>query len=132
MESVDIGFSGAGYGAFRPPRIEAQLKCTSQEVLGETHLHYPLSVKNYNDLRKELVMVPRILIVLCVPQALHQWLSPTEFKTILKHSGYWYSLRGQPETTNTGTVTTRIPRGNLFTVASLSEMMDRVARGENP
>lgn len=132
MESVDIGFSGAGYGEFLPPRVEAQLKCTAQDVLKETYLQYALSIKNYNDLRKELVMVPRILIVLCVPKAVDQWLGPTEFKTVLKHGGYWFSLRGFPETTNSETVTVHIPRANMFTVTALSQLMDRVARGENP
>ena len=132
MESVDIGFSGAGYETFLPPRLEAQLKCTSQDVLNKTHLHYSLPVKNYNDLRKELVMVPRILIVLCVPKEVQHWLGPSEFKTVLKHGGYWLSLRGVPETSNSETVTVRIPRANLLSATSLSQLMDRVARGENP
>lgn len=129
-ESVDLGFAGDGDDMHVAPRLEAQLKCTACDVLCETELRFPLKVKNYNDLRTVRVMVPRILIVVCVPGSVAAWLSASEFKTVLKHSGYWISLRGEPETSNTQKVTVAIPRTNRFTPEALSTIMARIATGQ--
>ena len=127
-ESVDIGFSGEGDEQYFPPRLEAQLKCTSRDVLSDSYCHYPLKIKNYDDLRKRNVMVPRILIVLIVPMEVESWINPSEFKTVLMHSGYWTSIRGEPETPNVEKVTIRIPRINRFTAEGLTELMTQIAK----
>ena len=41
-----------------------------------------------------------------------------------------FSLAGQPNTTNTRTVTVRIPRSQVFDTAQLRELMGRANRGE--
>jgi Domain of unknown function (DUF4365) len=130
-ESVDLKIAGDCTETETGPQLDVQVKCTSQDVIRADSLRFRLKVKNYNDLRKELVMVPRLLIVVCVPDALGSWLIATEFKTILKHSGYWISLRGWPETGNEGDlVTVPIPRVNRFTPSALAEIMARISKME--
>ena len=58
----------------RGPRIEFQAKATSQDILRENHLAFPLPIGNYKDLSQD-AMIPRILIVVLMPQERAQWLS---------------------------------------------------------
>jgi len=65
-EGIDIclGFEGT-IGKMRSPRLELQAKATSRELLRDDGMiHFPLRIKNYNDLRPTNVMVPRILVVM--------------------------------------------------------------------
>jgi hypothetical protein len=130
-ESVDLLIAGEGTEIHAGPRLEVQVKCTSQDVVRTDCLQFRLKIKNYDDLRKELVCVPRILIVVCVPTELGSWINATEFKTTLKHSGYWISLRGLPETKNTGDyVAVTIPRNNRFTPTALVAVMAQISKKE--
>ena len=51
----------------RRPRVEFQAKATSRDVVIGDNIHFPLSIKNYDDLRLEAI-IPRILIVLLMPK----------------------------------------------------------------
>jgi hypothetical protein len=73
-DSVDIVLAQTGgNGTIRSPRIDAQLKCTSKDVIRENYIKFTLSLKNYNDLRPENVLVPRILVVVIVPSEIDNW-----------------------------------------------------------
>jgi len=67
-----------------------------------------------------------------VPDAPAQWLAGTDDQLILKHCGYWASLRGMPDTTNAATVSIPLLRENSFTVEALRRMMDRIEQGQLP
>lgn len=54
-----------------------QLKCTHTDTGDGDHLTYPLKLKNYDDLRAETI-VPRILVVVSVPEDIDSWLHCTE------------------------------------------------------
>ncbi|MFM5980640.1 MAG: DUF4365 domain-containing protein, partial [Sphaerospermopsis kisseleviana] len=47
----------------------------------------------------------------------------SETELCLRRCAYWVSLRGQPQTQNTETVTVYIPRKNVFTVDALKNLM---------
>jgi hypothetical protein len=68
-DSIDLQFLSNTSNAYtHSPRFEAQLKCTTQEVmLHDDNIHLPLKIKNYNDLRDPKVLVPRMLICLLFP-----------------------------------------------------------------
>jgi len=91
-ESVDwrIGARGGG-GTTRSPKMELQLKCTSREVLKDGHVAFPLKVKNYNDFRHTDYQVPRILVVVLVPQDVSAWIAQSEDSLALRPCGYWLS-----------------------------------------
>jgi hypothetical protein len=113
----------------RPTPLDLQVKCTSRDVLADDEMRYPLPVKNYEELRYEEYSVPRILIVVVVPDNLDEWLHQSQEELCLKHCGYWVSLRGQAATQNQETVTVYLPRENIFSVDALKSMMQRIKSG---
>lgn len=71
------------------PQVAIQVKCTAREVIRNNALHFPLKIKNYNDLRKQKVLVPRILLVHCIPADMSDWLRHSEDDMLLRHCSYW-------------------------------------------
>lgn len=112
------------------PRLEIQLKCTG-EPIDQDKKSFPffLSLKNYNDLRAETI-VPRLLVVVCVPKDMGAWTHQTEQELCLRHCGYWHSLAGMPDTENKTGITLHISRKNIFSVDFLKSSMQRIAAGE--
>jgi hypothetical protein len=131
-DSVDLGLAARGaMGTVRSPRLDMQIKCTSREILGADSLAFPLSIKNYDDLRHQDLMVPRVLIVVLVPDNIDDWVAHSEEQLLLRHCAYWMSLRGMQETNNELNVTVHLPRNNQFNVIALRDIMDRVGRREH-
>jgi hypothetical protein len=130
-DSVDLGIAARGrIGQMFSPRLELQLKCTSAAVLADEHLAFPLKRKNYDDLRVEETAVPRLLVVVRVPEEELAWLAQAEDEMILRHCGYWLALRGRPETTNETSVTVHLPRNQLLTVNALQALTRRAGARE--
>jgi hypothetical protein len=117
-------------GVASRPKIDVQLKCTSEDVLRHREVLYRLKRKNYDDLRLADLVAPRLLVVVLVPESDEEWLRQTEDELSLRRCAYWASLLGKPEATNTGRVTVRLPRDNVFGVAQLRGLMGRAARKE--
>lgn len=132
-DSIDLMFQQRCSGAIvRSPRLEAQVKCTEAAPVHPAHIAYPLKLKNYDELRPLDILVPRILIVVLVPDDLGDWLSHSEQELAMRRCGYWFSLRGALATANTANVTVHLPRVNQFTVAQLRGIMQRIGDGRNP
>ena len=132
-DSIDLLFQQRGGGGIvRSPRVEAQVKCTDAASVHQAHVAYPLKSKNYDELRPVDVLVPRILIVVLVPDDLGDWLNHSEQELAMRRCGYWLSLRGEPATANTTNVTVHLPRASQFTVAQLQAMMQRIGNDQNP
>lgn len=132
-DSVDMALhQTGGGGTIRSPRVELQLKCrASQTPAGETFTH-SITLKNYDDLRGTDLLVPRILVVVLVPNALNDWLGHSEAEMALRRCGYWVSLRGLPPSENDTSQTVEIPRTQQFTVESLQAIMQRIGQGGLP
>ncbi len=134
-DSVDLGIAQkGGRGTIRSPRLEMQLKCTYSHKLVSSlpHFNYPLKRKNYDDLRIPNLMIPRILVVVRVPEDITYWLRHhSEQRQSLRYGGYWLSLRGMPET-NQNTITVSLPRSQQFTVDALQGIMQRLSQGGLP
>jgi hypothetical protein len=130
-DSVDlrIAASGSVHGMaiFRSPMIELQMKATSAKEPKSEHLSFALPIKNYDDLRQE-TMVPRLLVVLLLPERIEEWLDQSEDQMITRRCAYWTSLLGQPESRNSTRVTVSLPRKNQFTVPGLEALMQRAAQ----
>jgi hypothetical protein len=132
-DSVDLSFQQKGGGGqVRSPRVDAQLKCTEIANIHQNHIAFPLKLKNYDELRPTDLLVPRILIVVTVPDDLATWLNHSEAELAVRKCGYWHSLRGLPATTNTTNVTVHLPRTNQFTVAELQKIMQIIRNGQMP
>ncbi len=129
-DSVDLTISETGGGGtVRSPKLDLQAKCTENPNSENGALSFDLKVKNYDDLRRDNVLVPRILILVVVPTNIDDWLRQTDSELTLYRCGYWVSLRGRPETTNTSTVRVELPRIQIFSVDSLRDIMSQIGEG---
>lgn len=116
----------------RAPQLAVQLKCTETDDGNGDELVFPLPMKNYEDLRDTRVHIPRILVVLTVPEALDAWLNETPEQTALRRCAYWVSLRGLPDVSNETTRTVRLPRVQRMNSSALFEIMKRIGEGGLP
>ena len=124
-DSVD-GILMAGFGS--RPQVHFQAKATSRDIVRDSVLHFPLPVKNYDDLRADVIN-PRMLIVLLMPEESGEWLEQTEDALCLRRCAYWLSLEGCPTVTNTRSVTVHVPVSNTFNSDQLRELMNRADEG---
>lgn len=100
----------------------------SQNIFRGDVISFPVSIKNYNDLRANNCD-PAILIVIHLPEDPTEWIMYQDQK-ILQAEGYYYSLRGLPQLQNSSSVTLTIPKTNTFTPDTLHDMMTKISRGE--
>ncbi|MFM8476509.1 MAG: DUF4365 domain-containing protein, partial [Planctomycetaceae bacterium] len=93
---------------------------------------FDVKVKNYHDLRDDTVMVPRILVVVLVPDHITEWIHHSEPEMALRRCGYWISLRGYPDTQNLRSVAVNVDRTRQFNPANLAQIMQRLRTGGMP
>jgi hypothetical protein len=130
-DSIDLAIAGRiDHDIPRPPRIEIQLKCTADKIVRGKHLVYSLKRKNYDDLRLVDLVVPRMLVIVLVPDDELEWVHQSEEELSLRRCAYWVSLRGLDETTNRRSVSIRLSRQNLFSVEALRGLMRRAGQRE--
>ena len=126
-ESCDIQLSSAGAFTGLPPRLEIQIKGTKEEPeAGE--LVYDLKQKNYDDLRYQPLMVPRLLVVVTVPGDDPQnWMTQSDEQLVMRRCGFWLSLRGRPTSGNDKQTRIRIPINQRFDVVALQLLMNNIS-----
>jgi hypothetical protein len=83
-------------------------------------------------LRANSYQVPRILVVVQVPELRADWLSTTDESLILRHRAYWLSLVNAAESDNEVSVRVRIPRRQRLDVVGLQGIMDSIAKRSQP
>jgi hypothetical protein len=132
-DSIDATLAlRGGSGTVRSPKLDLQLKCTASITLTPTHLPFALPIKNYNELRPINVQVPRILVVVLVPDDITKWMDCKEAEFALRQCAYWASLRGLPDTTNTTTETVHLARNQVFDPMQLDAIFARLKLGQLP
>ena len=111
------------------PAIELQLKATiNLSDPHDGHVGFPLRRRNY-DLLIVDTQTPRLLMVLELPRDERDWLTISYKSLILRRRAYWLNLKGSPETTNTTSVTVKIPESNIFDVDNLHRLMEQSRTG---
>jgi hypothetical protein len=136
-DSVDLTFAArGGGGTLRSPRLDGQAKCTAEPLTDGADASFRLPLKNYDDLRAPDLQVPRILIVMYVPENVSDWLTQTDDELVLRRCAYWVSLRGLPErqsgTARNPRVAVTLPRKQMFSVPELRSIMSRISAGNQP
>jgi len=135
QDSIDLTISGKGGNGFvRSPRLDVQVKCAAKtdKNMKLDDLRFPLKKKNYDELREQNVLVPRILVVVIVPKMGEHWLRQNEKLLCIYHCGYWYSLRHCPQRSNKTSITLSIPRVQVFSKESLKQLMHTIETGGAP
>lgn len=133
-DSVDatISYNGhlvPGVSTLYSPSIKLQLKATSNAHLINDNIHFPLPIKNYNDLRARSG-TPRLLVILCLPELQHNWLTHSPTELILRKCAYFFSLEGFPDSDNETTVTIKVPLSNQFSPDVLYQLMLKTSKEE--
>jgi hypothetical protein len=127
-QGIDIQIVYAGkIGNVHTPRIDAQVKCTSQDIEKKDYINFSLDIKTYEKLRDRSVYVPIILIVVLVPKNLDEWIDIDNERTISKKCAYWISLTGFPKSDNQKSIIVETPKINLITPESLSHIIKQEA-----
>ena len=100
-DSVDMSLHQTGAaGTVHSPRIELQIKCKAAPTPDTESFSHSVKLKNYDDLRVDNVLVPRILVIVLVPDDVKDWLHCSEAELAVRRCGYWVSLRGSPASEN--------------------------------
>jgi hypothetical protein len=135
-DSIDMTIAEkAGRGTIRSPKLDVQLKCHAAPIPEGGHLSFPLSMKNYDDLRAANVLVPRVLIVVLVPDVPGEWLEWRGQDVLLRRTAFWLSLRDLPAVKSAAIeprVTVRILCAQPFTPDALRVIMERIGSGGVP
>jgi hypothetical protein len=106
------------------------LKATTKIDDFTKDISFPLSIKNYDDLRVD-TLSPRILVVLCLPEHHAEWIKHSLDELALRKCAYWLSLRNSPTITNTSTINVTIPLANVLSPDVLASLMQKADRGED-
>lgn len=132
-DSVDliIGKRG-GSGTIRSPRLDIQVKASSQELIRNGSIHFPLKQKNYHELIGDNYCVSRLLVIVLVPENISDWITQSEKQLALRKCGYWVSLRGMAENDNETATTVQIPCTQIFSVEELNKIMSTIEGGGKP
>jgi hypothetical protein len=135
---VDACLTGWGPfpdGGFRQEvDIKVQLKATiSQPAASNGFLSYNFrGIQQYDDLRSEALSVPRILVVLFLPDQHAQWITHSDTALSLHKCAYWVSLRGAPASQNETQQVIKIPMAQQFNSTGLISLFSMISRGEIP
>lgn len=121
-------------GVWTEVDLKIQLKATIGVPADDGHsLSYFVHGKSrYDKLRIAEPMVPRILVVLFLPEVQDEWLLHGADELILRKCAYWVSLRGAPATQTASGATVKLPRTQVFSPDNLQRLMERLARNDVP
>lgn len=104
--------------------VDFQMKATINWEYDGPDVVYDLEAKTYNDMvQRDSEAAPCILILLCLPANVEDWLESDETRLVLKHCCYWMRLKGET-TTNTSTKRIRIPRSNELTSQAILNILN--------
>lgn len=110
--------------------LDIQARSSTTAKLTDEFIIYDIDVRTYDVLRIPHPDVPRLLVLLVLHGNEENWLRLTEEELLLRGAAYWYSVKGEPQSTNRRSIRLSIPRLQLFTPDALHEMAKRKRRGE--
>ena len=129
VDGIDLGFRATGqHGRVSSPTIEAQIKTWSAPSVSSGYLVYRgLSERQFNKLAGPDFTVPRFLFVICVPTDNGRYAAPMTDGMILRHLGYFVSLRAEepikdPDRDRKRPV--KVPTANVLTAPALRRLTE--------
>jgi hypothetical protein len=125
-------FTEGGY--LTEVNINVQLKATIKSPgTKEKYCSYFLKeARQYDSLRAETHNIPRVLVVLFLPQNEHEWLIHSTTGLSLQQCAYWVSLRGAPDIANKTGLTVYLPRVQVFDPQNLCALMNLLSKRDFP
>lgn len=129
VDGIDIGIRAPGrYGTVFSPMIEAQVKTWSKPTGSDGQLVYRgLTEWQFNRLAGPDFTVPRFLFVICVPAESERYATSQTDGVLLRHLGYFVSLRDEEQIlrpSRTVKRPVRVPTANVLTAAALRRLTE--------
>jgi hypothetical protein len=133
---IDWTVSGAGAdNTTKDPRLDIQVKSTDRERLESGECSYSIDRSLFDWARKprNLLDVPRVIVLVRVPENVDHWMAQTDDELVTKHCAYWVCLRDQPELpVDQGQKAVHFPAANKFDVNGLTELMSNIREDNWP
>lgn len=117
-------------------RLQVQVKCTyAHDVKPDGYIHFPLPIRNYNQLRAPKIE-PKILVVVLVPRPephpkAEPWIECVNQHTVLRYRAYWVSIMGAESKDGQDTVTVKVPTSKPFDVDTVRFLMTEMVMKGN-
>jgi len=113
--------------------IEVQLKATKQTLTESDgrFSYYFQGIKRYDRLRDPGSPLPKLLVVLLLPNDPAQWLTLDENALISRRCAYWVSLERAPASDNETGKTIAIPKTQILSVEGLRNVALTLSRQED-
>jgi len=112
--------------------LPIQLKATSAKLpIVEGRISFPLDVDQYDKLRVTTVSIPKLIVLMTLPEEVESWLNVSAESLVARHCARWTCIQGQPDSANAATVTVRFHLDRVLTPSALRELARRVAIGED-
>ena len=108
--------------------INCQIKATTTSEVRGDNIIYDMDVDDYNKLA-EWEGGLCILVLFCLPQDTEDWLSLNEHELVLKKCCYWKQIM-DPPSKNNSSQRVFIPRCQVFTPETITDLLEKVSRGE--
>lgn len=112
--------------------LDFQLKASKNWSETTGIVKYNLEAKNYNDMAERNAQpgaVPLVLILLCLPQSVEEWVQISPEQMILKRCCFWYRLTGAL-TDNKEKKVVAIPTSQLLDPQAVTTLLERTQKGE--
>jgi hypothetical protein len=87
--------------------------------------------KYFTDLAKTRSGTKAILVVMVTSQSQAEWSKATHDSLQVQHCCYWKSLEGETANEGVQSPSVRISMSNIFDAPALTEILDRLDRGES-
>jgi hypothetical protein len=110
-------------------QVDLQLRSTTRANVSNAQVSYDLDARTYNYLR-EFSPIHCLLVVLVLPEDEEEWLGQSMEELIVRHCAYWISLTGAEAKDAVSSVRITLPRTQIFSVAGVRSLMDRLCKGE--
>ncbi|GAA3560795.1 hypothetical protein GCM10022419_046780 [Nonomuraea rosea] len=129
VDGIDLGFRATGrYGRVYSPTVEAQIKTWSAPSVSAGHLIYRgLNEWQFNKLAGADFAIPRFLFVICVPPDYQRYATSLTDGVMLRHLGYFVSLRSEEPIVNPDPGRKRqvkVPTANVLTAVALRRLTE--------
>jgi hypothetical protein len=130
---MDVMFVRVGSAEQEEVSLYAQLKSTTTRKPDPNQEHFSFRFKRREHMQR--LANPRkgikaILIVMATHPNQRLWSAGDHESLSLLHCCYWATLEGETIPAGVDSPTIRVRTANIFTAEALSEMLDRLERGE--
>lgn len=113
--------------------VRVQLKSTTQIKPNTGGPVVPFRFKTRGDFESLAMarrMQPHILVVMVVGKEQAMWTKAGHDELSVSHCCYWVSLEGHVAPTSPKRPVVHVPTANIFDAAALTDILDRIVRGD--